>query len=97
MREPTLGEMQIKFESHEQRDVDRFDATTVQMKEGFNDIIQKLDEIKDTLSSRVDDHEQRLRIIQSDVTVLKTRLVTYGALLTIVLGVVEFAAQIYFR
>lgn len=97
MREPTLGEMQVKFEAHEQRDVDRFETTINQMKEGFGDVVTKLDEIKEGLTVRVDDHEARLRKLENDFLQFKTRVMTWGSVAMIVLGAVEFALQIYFK
>lgn len=63
-RELTLGEFEVKFEAHEQRDLDRFQAMMDKMNEGFKTISDKLDDMSNQLKLQVGDHETRIRAME---------------------------------
>ncbi len=92
-KEPTLGEFQVKLEAHEQRDIDRFQTTIDNMTVGFKSIIEKLEEMRKDLSTQVADHEARIRSLEQNVT----RILTWGSAAIVILGVLEFAAQMLIK
>lgn len=71
MKKPTLGEFLVKFEAHEQRDIDRFEQTLKAMKEGFETVNARLEHMNQDMAQRqataleeMKDHEGRIRIIE---------------------------------
>jgi len=88
----TFGEFLVKFDGHEQRDVDRFDQTMKNVTSGFSLLSDKLDEMRRDLSMQVDDHEKRLRAIELSVT----RILTWGTAALFVVSIAQFTLQ-YFR
>lgn len=84
----TMGEFLIKFEAHEQRDVDRFESTMENMREGFDSIVGKLDEIKNDLREKVQDHETRIRSMERYQWIWMGGAAVGGAVMAQVAGLV---------
>jgi hypothetical protein len=85
-QEPTLREFTIKFDAHEQRDIDRFETILQQFKDGMKVLADKLDEMRHDLAVQVSDHETRLRAVEVSVT----RVVTWGSAILVIMGLAEF-------
>jgi hypothetical protein len=89
--EPTLREFNIKFDAHEQRDIDRFETILQQFKDGIKSLSDKMDEMRRDVMSQVSDHETRLRAVEVSVV----RVTTWGTILVVLLGIAEFTLSYF--
>jgi len=90
---PTVREILIRFEAHEQRDVDRFEASMTQFREGVKTLVDKIEEIRRDVTAQVSDHEARIRTVEVAVT----RVTTWGTMALVLLGIFEFTLQFFLK
>lgn len=90
---PTVREILIRFEAHEQRDVDRFESSMAQFREGVKTLVDKIEEIRRDVTAQVSDHETRIRTVEVAVT----RVTTWGTMALVLLGIAQFTLQFFLK
>lgn len=54
-------------------------------------------DLKDNIKSQVSDHEDRLRVCETDNTTIKSKITTWGSIATIGLALLEIALRFFFK
>lgn len=65
----------------------------IELKTKLDALIQSVNDIKTGVSVQLDDHEKRLRRLETNVT----RILTYGSAAMVVLGLLDMIARLYFK
>jgi hypothetical protein len=91
--EPTFGEFLVKFDGHEQRDIDRFQQMCERFDNGVKVLSEKLDEMRKDLAAQVADHEIRIRSLEVNVT----RVLTWGTIGLFLVGLTEYALHYFIK